>query len=66
MTYLHIRGTLEENMVYHPRPGHESSRPRRREGNPEFQLLLLDREGRALLIVTPQVSPDGCGRVDDP
>lgn len=66
-TYLHIRGTLGENRVYHPRPGHESSRPGARgEGDPAYRLVLLNREGRELLGVTPQVSPRGCGGADDP
>lgn len=67
MTYLHIRGTLAENQVYRPRPGHESSRPGvRGEGDPAYRLVLLDREGRVLLGVAPQVSPRGCGTADDP
>ena len=67
MTYLHIRGTIAENMVYRPRPGHESSRPGRRvEGDPAYQLVLLDSEGRTLLKVAPQVNASGCGNADDP
>jgi hypothetical protein len=66
-TYLHISGVLAENMVYRPRPGHESPRRGRpREGNPDFQLVLLDREGRVLVSVAPQVTPRGCGSADDP
>lgn len=67
LTYLHIRGTLAENMVYHPQPGYESSRPGPRvEGDPAYQLVLLDREERVLLNVAPQVISRGCGSVDDP
>jgi len=66
LSYLHIRGTLAENMTYRPKPGHESSRPgRRAEGHPDFQLVLLDREGRKLLSVAPQVS-ESCRSADDP
>ena len=67
MTYLHIRGTLAENMVYRPRPGHESARPGRRgEGDPAYQLRLLDHAGRELLTVAPQVTLRGCGSADEP
>lgn len=67
LTYLHIRGTLAENMVYSPRRGYESARPGRRgEGDPAFQLLLLDGNGRVLLSVTPRVTARGCGSADDP
>lgn len=67
LTYLHIRGTLAENMVYSPRPGHESARPGRRgEGDPAFELVLLDRDGYMLVSVNPQVIPRGCGRAEDP
>ena len=66
-TYLHIRGTLFENMLYQARPGYESSRPgRRAEGDPAYQLVLLDLQDRVLLGVAPQVTPHGCGSVDDP
>lgn len=66
-TYLQIRGTLSENMVYRPRRGHESTRPEgRREGNPEFQLVLLDKAGRVLVSVAPHVVPAGCGSAEDP
>lgn len=66
VTYLHIRGTLAENMVYRPRPGYESSRPGRRiEGNPAFQLVLLDPGRRMLVNVTPEVKPLGCGAAED-
>jgi hypothetical protein len=62
LTYLHIRGTLAENMVYRPRPGHESTRPgRRAEGNPAFQLVLLAADRRALVSVAPEIIPRGCG-----
>lgn len=67
LTYLHIRGSLAENMVYRSRPGYESPRPgRRSEGDPAFQLVLLDCEGRVLLSVAPQVTASGCGNADDP
>jgi hypothetical protein len=67
LTYLHISGTLAENLVYRPRPGYESTRPGRRiEGNPAFQLVLLDHEHRVLVSVTPEVVARGCGLVDDP
>jgi len=67
MTYLHIRGLLAENMVYRPRPGHESSRPERRsDGDTAFQLVLLDRKGNTLLSVAPQVTPRGCGHAEHP
>lgn len=67
LIYLHISGTLAENMVYRPRPGYESTRPGRRiEGNPAFQLVLLDREHRVLVSVTPEVVARGCGLVGDP
>ncbi len=53
-------------MVYSPRPGHESTRPARPiEGNPEFQRVLLDPEGRLLLSVAPRVAPAGCGIAAD-
>lgn len=66
ITYLHVSGTLAENMVYYPRPGHESSRRARDlKGNPAFQLVLLDRDDRLLLSVAPQVTPRGCGSADD-
>jgi hypothetical protein len=66
-TYLHIRGSLAENMVYTPRVGHESSRPgRRAEGDPAYSLVLLDREGHMLVSVAPQVTPRGCGHAHDP
>jgi hypothetical protein len=67
MNYLHIRGTLGENMVYRPRRGYESSRRASGgQGDPAFQLVLLDTEGRVLLSATPQVIPRGCGTADDP
>jgi hypothetical protein len=67
MTYLHIRGTLAENMVYRPRPGYESARPERRsEGNAEFKLVLLDSEDRELLSVAPEVISRGCGTANAP
>jgi hypothetical protein len=67
ITYLHIRGILAESMVYQPRPGYESPRPgRRAEGDPAYQLVLLDREDRLLLSVAPQVTARGCGSVNDP
>jgi hypothetical protein len=67
LTYLHIRGTLAENMVYRPRPGHESSRPGpREEGDSSYALVLLDREGRPLVSVAPQVMSRGCGSPHDP
>jgi hypothetical protein len=66
VTYLHVQGTLAENMVYSPRAGHESSRPgRRTEGNPDFQLVLLDPEGHVLVTAAPEVKPPGCGAADD-
>ena len=67
MTYLHIRGTLAESMVYVPRPGHESARRERGSaGDPAFQLVLLDQAGRLLLSVAPRVVPRGCGSANDP
>jgi hypothetical protein len=66
-SYLHIRGTLAENMVYRPRPGHESSRAGRRvPGDPAFELVLVDGGGRVLLSVAPQVTARGCGNAGDP
>jgi hypothetical protein len=67
VTYLHIKGTLAENMVYKPRPGYESPRPgQRMEGHPAFQLVLLDPEGRILVNVNPEVKPLACGAAEDP
>ncbi len=67
LTYLHIRGTLAENTVYHPRAGHESTGPgRRAEGDPAFQLVLLAADGRVLVSVAPEVIPRGCGTAGDP
>lgn len=66
-TYLHIRGSLAENMVYTPRAGHESDRPGRgEEGDSAYSLVLLDREGHLLVGTTPQVIPRGCGNAHDP
>src|SRR5262245_29079078 len=54
-------------MVYTPRPGRESARPGPREGgDPQFQLVLLDGEGRELVSVAPQVSSRGCDADDEP
>jgi hypothetical protein len=67
LTYLHIRGTLAENMVYHPRPGHESTRQgRRAAGDPAFQLVLLAADRRVLVSVAPEVIPRSCGHAGDP
>lgn len=67
MTYLHIRGTLSENMVYRPRPGRETNGPgRRSEGDSAYQLVLLDSHARVLVSVAPQVNPRGCGSPTDP
>jgi hypothetical protein len=67
LTYLQIRGTLAENMVYRAQPGHETTRAGpRAEADPAFQLLLLDGEGRILVSVNPQVKASGCQRVGDP
>ncbi|TCV91103.1 hypothetical protein EC912_1145 [Luteibacter rhizovicinus] len=67
MTYLHVSGTLSENMIYRSRPGYESSKPGRRyEGDDAFQLVLLDRGGAVLLSVAPSVVPRGCGTAEDP
>jgi hypothetical protein len=66
-TYLYIRGSLSENMVYTPRAGHESSRPgRREEGDSAYSLVLLDREGHMLVSVAPQIIPRGCGDAHNP
>jgi hypothetical protein len=67
MTYLHIRGTLSENMIYTARPGHESRRPDRRgQGNPDFELVLLSGEDHVLVRVVPEVSASSCGGTYDP
>jgi hypothetical protein len=67
MTYLHVRGTLQENMVYSPLPGYESSRRgRAMEGDLSFHLILLDSEDRPLLTVSPEVRPSGCSTTKDP
>jgi hypothetical protein len=67
LSYLHISGTLAENMVYRPRPGHESTQPGARgEGDPAYQLLLLDRDGQVLVNIAPQVVARGCGSAADP
>lgn len=67
MTYLHIRGTLTENMVYRPRPGRETNMPgRRSEGDSNYQLVLLDSQARVLVSVAPQVNRRGCGCPNDP
>lgn len=67
LTYLQIRGTLAENMVYQPRRGYETTRPgRRSEGDPAYEIVLLDGEGRVLVSVTPDVLPSGCGSLDQP
>jgi hypothetical protein len=66
LTYLHVRGTLAENLVYTPRPGYESPRPGKRfEGDPAFQLVLLDPQHRMLVNVTPEVKPLGCGAAEE-
>ena len=66
-TYLHVRGRLAENMVYSPRPGHESARPGLRgEGDPRFQLVLLDAGGRVLLGVAPELRANACSGATDP
>ena len=65
-TFLHIRGTLAENMVYTPRPGYESSDPgRREEGDQAFRLVLRDRGERELVSIAPQVIAR-CGQADRP
>ncbi len=67
LSYLHVRGRLAENMVYSPRPGHESARPGLRgEGDPRFQLVLLDADGRVLLGIAPEVRANACGGATDP
>jgi hypothetical protein len=67
LSYLHVRGRLAENMVYRPRPGHESARPGLRgEGDPSFQLVLLDADGCVLVGVAPEVRANGCGAATDP
>lgn len=67
ITYLHISGVLDENGIYRARPGHESPRRGRPlTGNPAYQLVLLDGDGRVLLSVAPQVTLRGCGSPDDP
>jgi hypothetical protein len=67
ITYLHIAGTLEEDMVYSPLPGRESHRRGRPiQSDSAFQLLLLNAEDRILLSVDPEVKPAGCGTSDDP
>lgn len=66
ITYLHIRGTLSENMIYTAKPGFESRRPdHRKEGNPDFKLALLGEQDRVLVTVSPQVSELGCGSIYD-
>ena len=65
ISWLHVRGTLLENMTYRPRPGRESTRRGRHlDGDPAFALVLLDREGAELVSVAPQVSPRACGDPD--
>ena len=67
LTYLHVRGRLAENMVYSPRPGHESARPGLRgEGDPRFQIVLVDADGRVLLGVAPEVRANACTGATDP
>jgi hypothetical protein len=65
-TYLHIRGTLSESMIYTPRPGFESPIPNRRiDGDRSFQLLLFDSGDRVLVSVQPQVV-SRCAHANDP
>lgn len=67
ITYLHISGDLSENMVYRPRPGYESSRPRReRPAESDFRVILLDNQDRVLVSALPGVSRNGCGASSDP
>ena len=67
MSYLQIRGTLLENMVYRPQPGDETAAPGpHHAGDAEFQLVLLDAEGRVLVSVAPRVRGGGCATVGDP
>jgi hypothetical protein len=62
ISYLQIRGSLSDNMVYHPRPGEETARPQRSlHTNPEYALVLLDKDLHVLLSVTPVVSAPACG-----
>ena len=67
MTYLQIRGTLEEDMTYRPRAGYESARRvPRDDGDPAYDLVLMDADGRVLLNTHPQVAATGCGSAGDP
>lgn len=67
VTYLHIRGTLDDNMVYRSRPGHESEQAGSSlEGNPEFKVKLLDSKDRVLVEIAPEISTLGCGSEEDP
>ena len=67
LTYLHVRGRLAENMIYSPRPGHESARPGLRgEGDSRFQLVLVDAGARVLLGVAPEVRANACSGATDP
>lgn len=67
MTYLQIRGTLAENMTYRPRAGYESARRvQRDDGDPAYDLVLMDAEGRVLLNTHPQVTATCCGSAGDP
>ena len=66
-SYLQIRGVLQENMVYRAQPGHETARPGRMpDGNPAFQLVLLDRNDHVLVCVAPEVRSNGCSNAGDP
>jgi hypothetical protein len=67
ITYLHIRGTLLENMTYVPRPGWESARPRRfAHPNRAYEVVLLDAQGQPRVAVHPEVRVRGCGEAHEP
>jgi hypothetical protein len=67
ITYLHLRGTLLENMTYVPRPGWESARPKRfDQPNRAYEVALLDAQGQPRVAVHPEVRVRGCGGAHEP
>jgi hypothetical protein len=66
-TYLRIRGTFSDDMVFVPRTGFETSYPQRSlEGDSNYALVALDALGSVLLSVVPTVSAQCCGPTGHP
>jgi hypothetical protein len=67
ITYLQIRGTLYENMVYEPRSGSESTKAHRyNQTDSNVKIILLDHDNKILVDIPPQVLPRICGTFGDP